>query len=48
VEPVLGNIGRNKRWNRFTLRGKHMLSTQWWLYCPAHNIKKLAGCDLKK
>lgn len=48
VEPVFGNIRHNKRLNRFTLRGKHKVSTQWRLYCLVHNIEKLAGCDLQK
>lgn len=48
VEPVFGNIRHNKRLNRFTLRGRHKVGTQWRLYCLVHNIEKLAGCELKK
>jgi transposase len=42
VEPVFGNIRHNKGLNRFTLRGRHKVDTQWKLYCMVHNIEKLA------
>ena len=42
VEPVFGNIRHNKRLNRFTLRGRCKVDTQWKLYCMMHNIEKLA------
>ena len=41
VEPVFGNIRHNQRLNRFTLRGKRKVDTQWKLYCLVHNIEKL-------
>lgn len=41
VEPVFGNIGTNKRLNRFSLRGKRKVQGQWRLYCLIHNIEKL-------
>ena len=41
VEPVFGNIGANKRLNRFSLRGKKKVQGQWQLYCMVHNIEKL-------
>jgi len=41
VEPVFGNIGYNKRLNRFWLRGKEKVNAQWQLYCMVHNIEKL-------
>jgi len=41
VEPVFGNIGTNKRLNRFSLRGKTKVQGQWQLYCMVHNIEKL-------
>ncbi len=41
VEPVFGNIGTNKRLNRFCLRGRKKLQGQWQLYCMIHNIEKL-------
>ena len=41
VEPVFGNIGTNKRLNRFSLRGKQKVQGQWQLYCMIHNIEKL-------
>ena len=42
VEPVFANLGHNKRLDRFTLRGKEKVGTQWQLYCLVHNIEKLA------
>lgn len=41
VEPVFGNIATNKRLNRFSLRGKNKVQSQWQLYCMVHNIEKL-------
>ncbi len=41
IEPVFGNIGTNKRLNRFSLRGKKKVQGQWQLYCLIHNIEKL-------
>ena len=41
VEPVFGNIGSNKGLNRFSLRGKKKVQSQWQLYCLIHNIEKL-------
>jgi len=43
VEPVFGNIGINKRLNRFSLRGKRKVQGQWQLYCLVHNIEKIAN-----
>ena len=43
VEPVFGNIRHNKRLNRFTLRGRQKVNTQWHMYCLVHNIEKLRG-----
>ena len=42
VEPVFGNIRHNKRLDRFTLRTRKKVDTQWKLYCLVHNIEKLA------
>lgn len=42
VEPVFGNLRVNKRLDRFTLRGRQKVDTQWRLYCLVHNIEKLA------
>ncbi|MFN8800711.1 MAG: transposase, partial [Gemmatimonas sp.] len=42
VEPVVGNLRANKRLDRFTLRGRTKVDTQWKLYCLVHNIEKLA------
>lgn len=42
VEPVFGNLGYNKRLNRFTLRGRTKVNGQWNLYCLVQNIEKLA------
>ena len=41
VEPVFGNIGTNKRLNRFSLRGKEKVQGQWRLFCLVHNIEKM-------
>ena len=41
VEPVFGNIGTNKKLNRFSLRSKKKVQGQWQLYCIVHNIEKL-------
>lgn len=41
VEPVFGNMGMNKRLNRFSLRGKRKVQGQWQLYCMVHNIEKI-------
>ena len=43
VEPVFGNIGTNKRLNRFSLRGKKKVNGQWKLFCLVHNIEKLTN-----
>ena len=50
VEPVIANLRHNDRrkslWNkglnRFTLRGRKKVDTQWKLYCMVLNIEKLA------
>jgi transposase len=41
VEPVFANIGTNKGLNRFSLRGKTKVQSQWRLYCMVHNIEKI-------
>ncbi len=41
VEPVFANIRAVKRLDRFTLRGKLKVNTQWVLYCMVHNIGKI-------
>lgn len=43
VEPVFGNIGTNKKLNRFSMRGKQKVQSQWRLYCLIHNIEKIAN-----
>jgi transposase len=43
VEPVFANLRHNKRLNRFTLRGRHRVNTQWHLYCLVHNVEKIAN-----
>jgi transposase len=43
VEPVFANIGTNKKLNRFSLRGREKVQSQWRLYCLVHNIEKLAN-----
>lgn len=41
VEPVFGNL-KNKGMDRFTLRGKTKVNTQWQLFSLVHNIEKIA------
>jgi transposase len=41
VEPVFGHLAGTKRLNRFTLRGKDKVNTQWMLYCVVHNLGKI-------
>ena len=44
VEPVFGNLGYNKKLNRFSLRGKKKVQSQWQLFSLVHNIEKLTHC----
>lgn len=41
VEPVFGHIRSTLGLDRFSLRGKQKVNTQWQLYCMVHNIKKI-------
>ncbi len=41
AEPVFGNICSTLGLNRFTLRGKGKVNTQWVLYCVVHNLFKV-------
>jgi len=43
VEPVFGNLGYNKKLNRFSLRGKKKVQSQWQLFSLVHNIEKLTN-----
>jgi len=43
VEPVFANIATQKRLNRFSLRGRKKVDSQWKLYCMVHNIEKIAN-----
>jgi Transposase DDE domain len=43
VEPVFANLRHNKQLNRFTLRGRCKVNTQWQLYCMVHNIEKITN-----
>jgi transposase len=43
VEPVFGNLRHNKGLDRFTLRGRAKVGTQWHLCCLVHNIEKIAN-----
>jgi len=43
VEPVFANIGTNKKLNRFSLRGKDKVESQWQLFCMVHNIEKISN-----
>jgi transposase len=40
IEPVFADITYCKRMNRFTLRTKQKVNTQWLLFCTVHNIGK--------
>ena len=40
IEPVFSNITYCKGMDRFTLRTKEKVNTQWQLYCIVHNIGK--------
>lgn len=42
VEPVFANLRHHKGLNRFTVRGKTKVATQWHLYCLVHNIEMMA------
>lgn len=42
VEPVFGNA-RNKRMDRFTLRGKNKVNAQWKPFMMVLNIEKVAN-----
>ncbi|MCP4263863.1 MAG: IS1182 family transposase, partial [Planctomycetes bacterium] len=41
VEPVFANICSTLGLNRFSLRGKIKVNTQWKLYCMVHNLFKI-------
>jgi len=41
AEPVFGNICSTLGLDRFTLRGKRKVNTQWLLYCAVHNLFKV-------
>ncbi len=41
AEPVFANICSTLGLNRFTLRGKRKVNTQWLLYCAVHNLFKV-------
>ena len=46
--PVFANIRHNKKMNRFTVRGKAKVNTQWHLFCLVHNIEKMATAKRQK
>ena len=41
AEPPFANICRTMGLNRFTLRGKTKVNSQWNLFCIVHNLKKI-------
>ena len=47
AEPVFGNICSTLGLNRFSLRGKRKVTTQWLLYCAVHNLFKVHRYGLK-
>ena len=47
AEPVFGNICSTLGLNRFSLRGKRKVNTQWVLHCVVHNLFKVHRCSLE-
>lgn len=41
VEPVFGNLRWNLKLNRFTLRSRRKVDTQWKLFSIVHNMGKI-------
>ncbi|MFH1217610.1 MAG: transposase [Pseudomonadota bacterium] len=41
AEPPFAHICRAMGLDRFTLRGKEKVNSQWNLFCVVHNMKKL-------
>jgi hypothetical protein len=41
VEPVFAHIRHIMRLDRFSLRGKIKVNSQWLLFCAVHNLKKI-------
>ena len=41
VEPVVANLRNNLGIDRFSLRGKSKVDTQWKLFCMVHNLGKI-------
>ncbi len=41
AEPPFAHICRVLGLNRFTMRGKEKVSSQWKMFCIVHNMKKL-------
>lgn len=41
AEPVFANITSTLGLNRFTLRGRRKVNTQWLLFCLVHNLGKI-------
>jgi transposase len=41
AEPVFANIRSTLNLDRFTLRGKRKVNSQWLLYCTVHNLLKV-------
>src|SRR5690606_14271951 len=43
VEPVFGNVKRNKNFKRVLLKGADKTEIEWGLLCIPHNLKKMAA-----
>ena len=41
IEPVFGHVRTTMGLDRFTLRAKQKVNTQWLLFCLLHNMKKI-------
>jgi len=48
VEPVFAYITYQKQMNRFTLRTKIKVNTQWLCYSIIHNIEKIVNFGWNK
>ena len=48
VEPVFANIRYCKGLDRFTLRGKDKVNSQWLLYCMVHNLSKCFKANMMR
>ena len=43
VEPVFGDMKKNRHFNQFSLRGIEKTSTEFLIVCTVHNLMKIHG-----